>query len=893
MLVAAVMLLAGMTLRGDNVTYTFSVLGSNNINNPSGDINSYISFTTQRNQSGTDPAYNGSAKEIRLYYHSSGNGGSITLTPKNGAVITEVKITATTTPVVIYNVDGGADATANLSGTTYTISGISVSSGLKIRNANTSTNTQFRFTSIEITYSAASCNDADFQFGVSLVKKLDTDANFTETAISAAGSTGAITYESTNTGVATVNTNTGEVTITGTGTTQIKAAIAATGSFCADETSYDLKVYPGANAKTYELVTSAAGLADDAKYLIVGIKGTEYYALGWQKPSNRHAIEIPVVNDEVTIGVATTVSAAQDNIYPYEITLKSHASEFMLYDALNAGYLRPNTGGSTGLYAKPQEAYWTISFTNDHADIECTGSEDGANFGTYVFMRFNAGNNPLFSCYQSGQQPVYLYKEYITGVVVDTDAPILTFDPADGTADVAVNTTITITSDEPLRKADGSELTDGDLAPTLVILKETDAGGMDVPFAATIDAAKKVITVMPSSALSNSQAYYAAINPIADTAGNLTALQQATFTTEVPLSPDAELLTYSINQISGNINADKTVDVVMPAGTDVTGLTATFTVSPGAAVTATGTPQVSGTTVNDFTNPVVYRIVSQDGNTTNDWTVTVSVVLSSEADIIAFTIPGQAGSTIIDADEATVIVTMPYGTDVTSLVPAITVSDYASISPLSGAAQDFGNIVNYTVTAQDGTVKVWNVSVIFTSPPPSNDNFIISFTLPGQTETTITIIDREARTVTVPMPVGISLVDLIPKIYISPGATISPSANTIRDFSNPVIYTVTSESGISALWVVKVQQGSADDGLLFSFISGTQIFHIENRTLGIGKVDIYASDGRLMYSGKRGTSNEFNNAEFNIDMSGYAGGMYIIRIFDKNYALTKTIKIIK
>ncbi|MDR2292548.1 MAG: DUF5018 domain-containing protein, partial [Prevotellaceae bacterium] len=400
-------------------------------------------------------------------------------------------------------------------------------------------------------------------------------------------------------------------------------------------------------------------------------------------------------------------------------------------------------------------------------------------------------------------------------------------------------------------------------------------------------------TVTPNAALANSQLYYIALNPVADTANNATSLQSVTFTTEAQLSSAADLIAYTIaNQISSNINsANKTVNVVMPAGSDVTNLTATFTISEGATITVSGTPQVSGTTANDFTNPVTYTIVSQDGNTTNNWTVTVSVMLSSEADIITFTIPGQVANAIIDADEAKVIVTMPYGTDITNLVPTITVSDYATISPASGLAQNFTNTVDYTVTAQDGTNKLWNVSVTFTSPAPSNENNIISFTLPGQTGNTI--IDNDTRTVTVQMPVGLSLVNLIPSIQISPGATISPSADAVRDFSNPVIYRVTSASGISVDWVVKVQQGSDDEGLFFTFISGTQIFHIENPTLGVGRVDIYASDGRLMYSGKRGTNNEFNNTEFNINMSGYAGGMYIIRIWDKNQALTKTIKIIK
>ncbi|MDR2127120.1 MAG: C10 family peptidase, partial [Prevotellaceae bacterium] len=101
----------------------------------------------------------------------------------------------------------------------------------------------------------------------------------------------------------------------------------------------------------------------------------------------------------------------------------------------------------------------------------------------------------------------------------DTDAPILTFNPTDGATNVSVNAEITITSNEPLRKSDNGELTNGDLSG-LITFKETSAVGADVSFAATVSADKKVITITPSSALSNSQLYYAAIDIVADTAGN-------------------------------------------------------------------------------------------------------------------------------------------------------------------------------------------------------------------------------------------------------------------------------------------------------------------------------------------------------------------------------------
>lgn len=127
------------------VTHTFSAT--------SGTIDPNISFACQQNSSATTPAFN---VNLRLYYAASGAGCSITLTPSNGAVISEVKITGVTSylPTVKYNVDGGADATASLSGSIYTVTGVSSSTSLKIRNANT-TNTQLRITDIEVTYTIA------------------------------------------------------------------------------------------------------------------------------------------------------------------------------------------------------------------------------------------------------------------------------------------------------------------------------------------------------------------------------------------------------------------------------------------------------------------------------------------------------------------------------------------------------------------------------------------------------------------------------------------------------------------------------------------------------------------------------------------------------------------
>jgi hypothetical protein len=70
--------------------------------------------------------------------------------------------------------------------------------------------------------------------------------------------------------------------------------------------------------------------------------------------------------------------------------------------------------------------------------------------------------------------------------------------------------------------------------------------------------------------------------------------------------------------------ANQAINVVMPAGTDLTNLAATFTLSDGASAKIGTVAQVSGTTANSFVSPVVYAIVAQDGVTTQNWTVNVS-----------------------------------------------------------------------------------------------------------------------------------------------------------------------------------------------------------------------------------------------------------------------------
>jgi predicted extracellular nuclease len=185
------------------------------------------------------------------------------------------------------------------------------------------------------------------------------------------------------------------------------------------------------------------------------------------------------------------------------------------------------------------------------------------------------------------------------------------------------------------------------------------------------------------------------------------------------LNFEADILSFATEYqmapaVIDNENATITLEVLYGSGLDA--IVPTFTLSSGATAFIDGVQQVSGTSVVDFTNPVVYTIIAEDGTSQREWTVTITEAeVSSAAEIINFIVDGQMGNALIDSENATVTVQVTVGVDVTNLIPQITISLGATIDPESGIAQDFSEPVEYTVTAQDEvTQKVWTVTVIAT-----------------------------------------------------------------------------------------------------------------------------------------------------------------------------------
>ncbi|GAB4221678.1 MAG: hypothetical protein Kow009_12560 [Spirochaetales bacterium] len=107
--------------------------------------------------------------------------------------------------------------------------------------------------------------------------------------------------------------------------------------------------------------------------------------------------------------------------------------------------------------------------------------------------------------------------------------------------------------------------------------------------------------------------------------------------------------------IPGTIDEEeKSIEILLPYGTQLTSLVPTFTTT-GTSVTVEGEIQISGTSIQDFTNPVVYTVTAEDG-TSVQYTVTVPYP------VLYVTNSSDGTVSVINGLNGTVLKTVPVGT---------------------------------------------------------------------------------------------------------------------------------------------------------------------------------------------------------------------------------------
>ncbi|MDD4148637.1 MAG: DUF5018 domain-containing protein, partial [Bacteroidales bacterium] len=182
-----------------------------------------------------------------------------------------------------------------------------------------------------------------------------------------------------------------------------------------------------------------------------------------------------------------------------------------------------------------------------------------------------------------------------------------------------------------------------------------------------------------------------------------------------------------------------------------------------------------------------------------------------ENDILTFSFTAQTGPATISATNHTVDIEVVMGTDLTTIVPIFTISDFASVDMPSGIAHDFSAPVAYTVTSEAGVDQIWNVTVT-QSYTQSTEKNILTFILSEQTGAAV--IDNSANTIAIEVDWFADVTALTPTITISDFATISPLSGVEQDFSTSVTYTVTAEDASTKDYLATVTQEAIPAGAI-------------------------------------------------------------------------------
>lgn len=391
---------------GDTSTVTINFASGGNCTSTSGTFTG-VSFTTAQSSAQNAPAYNTSSYELRLYYNSSGNGNTFTLTPSSGYTITGIVITASSTsytPSVKYNVDGGSDTSGTWSSETMTISGISASSSLVFRNANT-TNTQLRIKSVAVNLSSESGSTAPTLSSISLNTTNATTSFSVGDTFSYAGLVVTAHYsdDSSETVSSGYTVSTPDMSTAGNKTITV--------TYSTVSTTYTITVTASGGTATtsYELVTTGLSAGDQVVIVAHGSasqSATSGYAMKNAETSNGYYMDV----------VNATMSNQKITNYTSTMalwTVVKVGSKYSLYCESLSKYLSGNLSGTYKNLNLVDEStssngtQWTISSITNGYDMITEESS------TSLHMEYYSSK---FTTYTgvNASNPLNFYKKVVT-----------------------------------------------------------------------------------------------------------------------------------------------------------------------------------------------------------------------------------------------------------------------------------------------------------------------------------------------------------------------------------------------------------------------------------------------------------------------------------------------
>ena len=254
-----------------------------------------------------------------------------------------------------------------------------------------------------------------------------------------------------------------------------------------------------------------------------------------------------------------------------------------------------------------------------------------------------------------------------------------------------------------------------------------------------------------------------------------------------------------------------TIYVTYPQGVDIKSVSLSNVVLPQNAKVSPDPKSVK-----DWSNPQKFKVTAENGSEKN-WVVVVSSIKNNATDL-QLRFKEQGG---IKRTQDTIYIILKYGSSIgAASIDTYNVSAGASVSPKPDAVKTWSEYQSFKVTAEDGTVKTWelSLSVADSNATFSSDKELVSISATG--EESAATIDKSKKTVELHLAAGADLSSVTVTLNVS--ETAFHSLPGTLDLRSPVTFTITAEDGSSDSWTLSASVPAEPPQVLSLKIAGKQ-----------------------------------------------------------------------
>ena len=423
-----------------------------------------------------------------------------------------------------------------------------------------------------------------------------------------AQSSGAKTWTSSNTEVATINESTGDITLVAAGKTTISVTVAGDDTYNEGTGSYELTVAV-VSSETWSLVTDASTLAEGDVIVIVAADAA--FAMSTTQNSNNRGQAAITKNTDNTVTITNEVQKLTLGAGIKTGTFSLSTSSGYLYAASSSkNYLRTQT-------TLDANASWTITIADNVATIKAQGTN------TNNWLKYNSSSS-MFSCYSSGQGDVQIYR------MNDTRASqSISYSAETGSIDK-----YTSVKDIPTLDLSGVKTTVSYTSSDATVATVSESGEI-----APLKAGTTTITAIAAASAEYREAKASFVLTVTDSSPYLTATANKTSvaaageTVTITVDTNVDGWTASSNNAAFAVGtpSGNTVDVVVSENKDASERTATITVTAGTLSETITLTQKGASTGGDPTEQTVF--LETFGSTTSNTAVASYTGYSATADM--------------------------------------------------------------------------------------------------------------------------------------------------------------------------------------------------------------------------------------------------------------------